>query len=269
LSTEAVALIRTLSQPEALLYALYCMALSHLYLNNFDEVIVAAQEWGRIGEVIHDWWGQTIALNFTAVALVGQHKLAEAREKVDQALHIFSQVPGESFGMSWAALVRGRVALGLGAYAEAKPFYDRSLAAAQALDYRRTIQQSYDNLGDVAFYLGELDQAEGYFRLSLEVSEETGQTREMIGTLHDLARVWAVQGKKCEAVELLAVILHHPLSNLPLFMRTEEAVLREAAERLRSSLEGDLAPEEYKAAWGHGRTLPLEAVVAGLIHHLR
>ncbi len=265
LSTEGVALIRLLKQPEALLYALYSAALSHLYLNNFAAVIAAAQEWRQIGVEIGDRWGETVSLNFTAVALVGQKQIGEAQEKVDQALQIFSQEIGEYFGLSWAALVRGRVALSLGTYAEAKPFYDRSLAAAQALGYRRTIQQSYDNLGDVAFFLGEFDQAERYFRLSLEVSEETGQNREMIGTLYDLARVWAMQGKKVEAVVLLAVVLCHSLSKLPLFLRTEQPILSEAAERLRASLEDDLGLEEYQAAWSQGQTLPLEVVVAGLL----
>ncbi len=264
-STEAVALIRPLNQPEALLYALCCASLSYLYLNNFAEVIQAAQEWRQIGAAIGDRWGETISFNFTASALIGQGQLTEAQEKVDRSLQIFSQEIGEHFGLSWAALVRGRVALGLGTYAKAKPFYDRSLAAAQALGYRRTIQQSYDNLGDVAFYLGKLDQAERCFRLSLEVSEETGQIREMVGTLHDLARVWAVQGKKVEAVELLAVVLHHPLSSLPLFLRTEQPILSEVAERLRISLEGDLEPEVYQAAWSQGQSLLLEAVVAGLL----
>lgn len=58
LSAEAVALIRPLNHRETLLYALYCAALSHLYLNNFAEVIEAAQEWSRIGAKIGDRWGE-------------------------------------------------------------------------------------------------------------------------------------------------------------------------------------------------------------------
>ncbi|MCG3207711.1 MAG: hypothetical protein FOGNACKC_01311 [Anaerolineae bacterium] len=265
LSAKAVTLIQPLNQPEALLYALYNLALSSLYSNDFDQVIELAQAWGQIGQEIGDRWGETVALNFTAVALISQHRLAEAREKIDRALQIFSQEIGEYFGLSWAALVRGRVALREGAYLEAKPLYDRSLKAAQVLNYRRTIQQSYDNLGDVAFNLGELEQAERYFRLSLEISEETGQTREMLGTLCDLAQVRVAQEKKAEAVQLLAVVLHHPLNNLPLFLRTEETILREAAERLRSSLKTDLKPEVFQAAWSRGQTLQLEDVVASFL----
>ncbi len=265
LSAKAVALIQPLSQPGALLYALYNLALSSLYSNNFDQVIELAQTWGQIGQEIGDRWGETVALNFMAVALISQHRLAEAREKIDRALQIFSQEIGEYFGLSWAALVRGRVALGEGAYLEAKPLYDRSLKAAQVLNYRRTIQQSYDNLGDIALYLGELEQAEQYFRLSLEISEETGQIREMLGTLYDVARVRNAQGKKAEAVQLLAVVLNHPLRELASLLRTERNILSEAAEQLRVSLETELELGIFEAAWRRGEKLPLETAVTELL----
>lgn len=265
LSNEAIALIRPLNQPEALAYTFFSAALSSVYLGDFAQVVEIAQALGWMAQEIGDRWGAGISLNYLATALVGQQRYAEAQAKADQALQIFGQEIGDYYGLTWAALVRGHVALARQAYAEARPFYERSLQAALALNYRRTTQQSYDNLGDVAFHLGELDQAGRYFRLSLEISEETGQTREMIGTLHDLARVWAAQGKKVEAVELLAVVLHHPLSSLPLFLRIEETSLGEVAERLRARLEADLDPEHYQAAWARGSTQQLEAVVAGLL----
>lgn len=265
LSKEAVALIRPLNQPEALLYALQTIALNGIYLDESDQVVEVAEEFGQIGKEIGDRWGETISLNFLATALASQKKLVEAREKADRALQIFGQEICEYFGLTWAALVRGLVAITAGAYKEAKPFYERSLKAAQALNYRRTTQQSYDNLGDVAFHLGEVEQAEEYFRRSLGVSEETGQKREMVITLYDIAKVWAVQGKKAQALELVTMVLHHPLSALHLFLRTEDTPLREAAERLRAEMEANLEPETYQAAWNRGQTLQLEEVVADLL----
>jgi predicted ATPase len=265
LSQAAVALIQPLDQPEALASALLNVALCAAYVGDFELVIETAQTMGQIGQEIGNRWLAGISFNFLTTALVSQHKYAEAQAQADQGLQIFSQEINDYFGLTWATLVRGRVALAQGAYSQAKSFYERSLEAAQALNYRRTIQQAYDNLGDVAFHLGELDQAERYFCLSLEVSEETGQTREMIGTLYDLARVRAAQGKKAEAVELLAVILHHPLSNLHLFLRMEYTPLKEAAARLRTRLEADLDPESYQAAWTRGQATQLETVVVGLL----
>jgi predicted ATPase len=179
---EAIALIYPLNQPEALSYAYYSAALSGSYLGDFDLVIEAAQVLGRISREMNDPWVEATSLNFQAVALIAQRKLAEAREKSDSAIQKFGQEIGEYFGLTWAASIRGQVAMAQGAYAEAKLFYERSLEAAKVLNYRRTTQQAFDNLGDVAFHLGEIEQAEQYFRLSLEVSGETGQTREMLAT---------------------------------------------------------------------------------------
>jgi hypothetical protein len=87
----------------------------------------------------------------------------------------------------------------------------------------------------------------------------------MVGAVYDLARVWAAQGKKSEALELVALILQHPLRNLTPILRIERPTFSEAAERLRARLEADLAPDVYQAAWQRGQTLTLETVVAGLL----
>ena len=265
LSKEALVLIDTLEQPEALGYALFGAALNCLYLGDLEQLNEIAQTMIRISQEIDDKWMAGFSMNFLTAILARKHQFEEAREKIDRALQIFGEEIGEYLGLTWAALVRGQLALTKGEYRVAKSFYERSLLAAQALNYRRTTQQCYDNLGDVALYLGEIGQAEQYFRHSLEVSEETGQTREILGTLYDLARVKTIQGKKAHAVELLAVVLHHPLSSLHLFLRTESTVLREAAEQLRVKLEAEMEPATYQAAWAQGQTLPFEAVVSGLL----
>ncbi|MCB0213930.1 MAG: tetratricopeptide repeat protein, partial [Anaerolineae bacterium] len=265
LTEEAITILRSVGHREGLTYAFYCAALSGLYLGKSAWVLEIADEFSDISRQISDRWSEATSFNFMATALILEHRYAEAKQRIDQAYQIFSQEIGEYFGLSWAALIRGRVAMGLGAYEEAKSYFHRSLSAAQALNYRRTTQHAYENLGNVAYYLGEFGQAETYFRLSLEVSEETGQKREMVALLYDLARAWAAQGKKREAVELLAVVLCNPLSSLPLLLRTEDTTLQEAGERLRVTLEADLDPQTYQAAWSTGQSQQLEAVVVGLL----
>ena len=265
LSQKALAIIEPLNQPEALGYALFGAALNCLYLGDFDRLGEIAQSMSQISQEIDDKWMEGFSMNFLTAILAKQHRFEEARETIDRALHIFGDEIGEYLGLTWATLVRGQLALIQGEYLEARSFYQRSLKATQALNYRRTTQQCYDNLGDVALHLGEVEQAEQYFRHSLQISEETGQHREILGTLYDLARVKTAQGKKVHAVELLAVVLHHPLSTLHLFLRSEPVVLRNAAEQLRARLEAELERETFQAAWAQGRTLPLEAVVAGLL----
>ncbi|MCB0193618.1 MAG: tetratricopeptide repeat protein, partial [Anaerolineae bacterium] len=262
---EAIALLRALDHHEGLTYALYSAALSGLYLGKSAWVLDIARELAQLSRQTGDLWAEATSFNFMATALILERRYDEARHNIDQAFQIFSQEIGEYFGRSWAALIQGRVAIALGAYDEAKVYCHRSLSAAQVLNYRRTTQHSYENLGNVSFFMGEYDQAETYFRLSLEVSEETGQKREMVALLYDLARTWAAQGKKREAVELLAVVLCNPLSALPLLLRTEDTTLYEAAERLRATIEAELDPQRYQSAWATGQAQQMEVVVARLL----
>lgn len=265
LCDEALFIIRSLDQPEALGYALLGAALNCVFLDRLDRLHEIAQELNQISQEIGDKWLEGFSLNFMTAILISQERLDEARKKIDQALQVFGQEIGDYLGLTWAALVRGRLALTQREYPEARSFFERSLKAGQTLNNRRTIQQAYDNLGDVAFHLGEVERAEVYFRRSLEVSEQTGQTREILGTVYDLARVKAVQGKKTEAVVLLAVVLQHPLSSLHLFLRTESTVLRDAAEKLRAGIEADLDLEAYQTAWSQGSMLSLETLVPSLL----
>jgi tetratricopeptide (TPR) repeat protein len=262
---EAIALLRPLDQPEALMLALYCVCLSYLYVEDYEQTLVTVRGIRQIGQTVGEQWVSSESLTYAASALLSQGKLVEAQQICDEVLNNHSLGPLNYMGLVWAALMRGQASLIQGNYAEAQPFFERGLKAAQRLNYRRPLQQCYDNLGDTAFYLAEFNQAEHYFLRSLEISEEIDQAREMVGAVYDLARVWAAQGKKSEALELVALILQHPLRNLTPILRIERPTFSEAAERLRARLEADLAPDVYQAAWQRGQTLTLETVVAGLL----
>ena len=152
-------------------------------MNNYDQVNQAAQELRQIAQEVGDRWWEGISLSYLSMTLLVRQKPNEAKRVGEEALEIFAKEIGEYFELTWAALVLGSIALTLGNYEEAKHLLQRSLNAAETINYRRTIQQCYDNLGDVALFLDEFKEAEKYFRLSLKVSEETGMTREMLDAL--------------------------------------------------------------------------------------
>ncbi len=265
LGEEGIALIRPLNQPEALMFAFYCMTLTYMYLGDYEQTLTVAQTVRQIGRTTDDQWIPGNSLTYTATALLYQGKLVEAQQVSDEIIQKHTQGFGNDVGFVWAALVRGQAALTQGHYAEAKPFFERGIEVAQRINYRRPLQQAYDNLGDAAFFLAEYAQAERCFRRSLEISEEIDQTREMLCAMCDLARVWAAQGRKAEAVELTAVILAHPLRHLVPLLRLERAAFGETAERLRANLEAELEPDVYQAAWQRAQLLTLETAVAQLL----
>ena len=171
---------------------------------------------------------------------------------------------GESWGLTWSSgVVLGSVAVAQGDFAEARERYQRGLDAARKIDYRRAIQHGYNNLGNVALLMGDPLEAELYYLHSLGISEEISQTREMVETLFDIARVRVAQGKKEEAVRLIVLVLRHPASaQHSLFGHRH---LKEEAELLRVKLEADLTPVAYETALSSNQSLDFEVVVSNLL----
>ena len=79
-------------------------------------------------------------------------------------------------------------------------------------------------------------------------------------TLVGIATLLAAEGEKERALELLALVLHHPLS----WQWTKDR-----AAPLVAELEAELSPEVVAAAQARGQARDLEATVAELLVELR
>ena len=126
------------------------------------------------------------------------------------------------------------------------------------------LQISYDNLGTLALMENDLDQAQQFFLKSLRISQECGQTREMLASLRDLANVTIGREHLDAALKLLAVVLSHPASNQNSLNRPER--LRDEAEKLRAQIETQLDPSIYQSAWERGQKLRLPEVVTSMLN---
>jgi hypothetical protein len=150
-----------------------------------------------------------------------------------------------------------------GDLAAAKERYLFVLGKAQSVNFKRGLQYTYTHLGNASFAAEAYREAEDYYLQSLAISDEIGQTREMLATCYDIARVRAVTGGIGEAVQLLGTVLNHPAREQRGQFRP--ATIREDAERLRMELKRALDPETYAAAWQQGEAAELDAVVAELL----
>jgi tetratricopeptide (TPR) repeat protein len=168
-----------------------------------------------------------------------------------------------SRGKIWPVQVLGGLATMHGNYAEARERYLIVLETAQSVNFRRGLQYTYNNLGNVSFWLKDYREAEWHFLQSLGISDEIGHTREMPATVSDIARVRAATERVGEAIELLAIVLKHPAREQHGLLRS--ATIQEDAEQLRIELKVALAPEEYVAAWGRGSEHELQSVVDELL----
>ncbi len=154
-----------------------------------------------------------------------------------------------------------------GHLAHAQEAYEKGLEAASRTDYRRIVQLANDSLGTIALLEGRIDDSHSYFLKSLKITFENGQFREQLGSLRDIASVYQQKGNWEAAVELLAVVLHHPAKEQNSLSRRES--LQTEAERLLAEIEATLPAERFRSAWQRGKRGELGKVVAGLLNQNR
>jgi hypothetical protein len=129
--------------------------------------------------------------------------------------------------------------------------------------FRWATGNSTKYLGQVALAMDEIPAAEAHFLESLRIAEEIGLGRDMVSLLYELARVRVAENSSERAVELLALVSRHPTSHQA---RLGTGPIRDSAQGLLATLEAELSPETYTAAWERGQALDIEQVVNDLVN---
>lgn len=207
-----------------------------IFMNKNEIVIQVSQEMMARANRSGDIWEQGWALIWSAYTFVLQQQIMEALQAGQGALAIFERLENP-FGMSVASgLILGIISMAIGERSRAKEYFLRGMRAAEEINYLRLLQITYDNLGTLALMESSAEQA-----------QESGQTREMLASLRDLANVHLAQDNPETALQLLAVVLNHPVSNQNSLNRPER--LRDEAEKLRAQIESQLEPSRYQSIW--------------------
>ena len=121
------------------------------------------------------------------------------------------------------------------------------------------IPVSLQTLGDIALAVGNDREASGYYRNALEMASDSSYVQlrlhVLLGPIKWLARKGNLEG----AVELAALILHHPAS-------VEETQSR--TRQLLAELQRQLEPTAFAAAQERGQAQDLDATVRELVSEL-
>src|SRR5206468_465509 len=100
------------------------------------------------------------------------------------------------------------------------------------------------------------DAAKRASRNSLRYYAKVGQMGYLISNLRSVSRLFEMQGEYTRAVELVALLVSHPVT-LP--------VDRPQAEIALARLRDNLSDRDFSAAYERGKALNLDAVVSGLL----
>ncbi len=192
MSEQSVATLRRLGRRKENLLPLAVVQVGNFVLNRMEEAKQAIQERQEIAtDLGHEWWEENSrAALANAYMWTGSYR--EARRHAEESASRWEQI-GDPWATFWPNTLLAGLAALEGNYAEARERYVFVLETVQSINYQRGLQSTYTHLGNVSLQLQETQEAAGYYLESLAIGDELGQTREMLGTLYDIARVWRPQ----------------------------------------------------------------------------
>lgn len=252
LAEEGLAILRRLNRRAETLLPLQAIWINNWYLNAPDMELLAVEEWLAVARENNDQRNIALALQ-TAFRVM---EPAEARPMLEEAVRMLEEL-GEFWGMSVANFALGTTLWKLGETDKAKHHSLQAVKAAQEIHFRAGQHHAYHTIANIAFANQQFDEAAHYYRLCLKISHEVGLNRDTLETVYEFARLLAVQGRRAEAVELLTLVLHHPVHNFS----------REAAQLLFDELQTAGTPEVPSTVFEGSKTLELEKVVTKLLEN--
>jgi tetratricopeptide (TPR) repeat protein len=261
MAQESINILRQHDQ-DINLQTLLGVALNAVFLNKVEILSQITQDVAARVERSGDTFEQIWALEWRAYALILQHQINGAVQTLQQGLAL-SKGLDNPMVWSWSEALLGACSMAIGDTRTAKTYYSRGAQQAEEIDYVRMLQICYETLGTLALIEQDLEQAQQFSLKCLRISQECGQTREMLASLRDLAKVYVAQGDLDGALQLLAVVLNHPASEQNSLTRTER--LRDETETLRAQIETRLDQPRYQSAWEAAQKKRLAEVVAQIL----
>ncbi|GMQ30585.1 tetratricopeptide repeat-containing sensor histidine kinase [Algoriphagus confluentis] len=157
--------------------------------------------------------GQATTINNIALLNYNQNEFKAALEAHHRATEIFEELALRK-NLINSLSNEGVVFLALGDYPNAKSLFLKALAQAQEEDIWE-LGNLYNNLGLVEKNLGNLSQAEDYYRKGLELYRKTGNRSSEAGILGNLSSIKQLQNQPAEAEDFLqqALALNREIGN--------------------------------------------------------
>jgi hypothetical protein len=225
------------------------------HLGKHEEVKQLFQECLTISREVNNQQGIADSLYRLALDAAGLEESGEAKQMLMEGLAILREI-GYLRRVENALGDSGEMASVLGEYAETIQSAQESLVPTQEPDHLPGIARSFRVLGEAACGLGDFPGARKHFRKALEAVATIRALYHLLLAVVKIAELLAAEGEGERALELLALVLHHPAS----WQHT-----RDRAASLVTELEAELPPAVAVVAWERGRTRDLNATVAELL----
>jgi DNA-binding CsgD family transcriptional regulator len=186
-----------------------------------------------------------------------QRRYERATALLAESLAGFKAV-GYQWGITWALIYLGSVALMQGDSGRATALFEKSLRHFRELGDKTSMATSLKHLGQAALFQGKIEQAAAWSRESFALYRDAGVTLGIAECLEGMATIVWEQGAAGWAIRLLssAAGLRDKLGAQ---LATAE---RSHYDRILMAARRRLGGERFQAAWNHGQSLSPEQAVA-------
>lgn len=252
---QSLALYRVAGKPHTIAASLNSLAVAHAERGEFEEAQRLHAEGLVLRRQLGDRRGVATTLVNLGFAALGQGQYAEVKPLVQEALAIFREI-GYPMGEAVALNNWGVACHMLGEYAEARSLLQECLALCRELGHRHIAAHSLASLGGVAGALGEYREAWENTQEGLQMAREIGSVSATLFGLVSAAILLAKQAEQEWAVEVSALVFHHPAANRETKGR---------AAQLLAELDAHLPAPTMAAARERGRARQLEEVATDIL----
>jgi predicted ATPase/DNA-binding SARP family transcriptional activator len=252
---ESLTLYRELGNQKGMADALSALGYVTWVLGEFETARRLHQESYALAREIGDQGGTALSLARLARDACGLQEYEEGRQLYGQSLALFREI-GNLAGVAMVLGDMSELATVRGKYVEAIQLAQESLAMDEQLCY--PVQKAWASrvLGNAARELNDLQGAWRYLRQALQIGMSVRAIAPALLTLVGIAALRMREGQKERALELLALVLHHP---------STWQWTKDRAAPLVAELQAELSPELFVAAQERGRARDLDTTMKKLL----
>jgi tetratricopeptide (TPR) repeat protein len=224
-------------------------------LGDYEEARQLHQEGMGIYQELDSQWGISNGLNNLGLVAEALGEFDRAEQLYRRALAIREEIQDRR-GQGWSFYHLGYLAYQSGDNAKAAEWLQASLETWRELGDPWGLLFAMNAWGQTAIALGELDEARTHLRQVLQKALAQRTVAVALRALVGWAMLLAQEDQAERAVEILALIQHHPAS---------EGQTKDQAKRVQNQLTSQLSRQAVAAAWQRGESKKLEEVVATLL----
>lgn len=262
-AAESTALLARSPELPSYWLAVQCLALPLVYLGAADEMKARLDEAIAYHAQLDDRFWVASLLDWRSLAALLAGEVDESTRLIDAALEVVAGTD-EYWITFWNLWLRAMIATRQGRPEDAIDLYTKELELIRDVSYVRGTMVSLDGLGEANLAAGRLEAAESAFLQGMAAAWRLGMVRDVLSMMTKLARVWALQGRSTEAVELLGTVLAEPASTHQPF--TENIPVRQTAGEALASLRNELDEETYAEALAVGSARSYDGALKGLLN---